>query len=326
MAASKPEILEVVRTTLALEADALAAAARAVDESYYAALSLIAESPGRVILTGVGKSGLIARKIAATLSSTGTPATFLHPSDAMHGDLGVMGSGDVLIAIGKSGESDELVHLLPAAKRLGAKIVGITNVRNSTLARESDVCLCVPVEKEACPLDLAPTVSTTLALAQGDALAVALMKMKNFRSEDFARYHPGGKLGKRLLLKVTDLMIPRTKCPVLDPRAAKIEDVIAALTQYGLGIVLFSESGDALYGVLTDGDIRRLLSTHRGKIFDLKLSEVVNRKALTIGADLMAVEALKFMEERPKPLNVVPIVGDGKIAGIVRLHELLSVS
>lgn len=327
----RDEILATVRDTLALEAKTLADSAKRVEgadgEAYFRALTLIASSSGRVVLTGVGKSGLIARKIAATMSSTGTPATFLHPADALHGDLGVMSGDDVLIALGKSGESDELVHLIKAVRAMGARIIALTNVAGSTLAREADVSICVPLTKEACPLDLAPTASTTLALAQGDALAMALMKLKDFKSEDFARYHPGGRLGKRLLLRVTDLMIERAKCPVLHPARASVEDVITALGEFGLGIVLFSQDGRTLDGVLTDGDIRRLLARYRSKIFEQKVVDVLIRQPLTVSHDQMAVAALKFMEDRPKPLNVVPIVGPGReIRGIVRLHELLSVS
>lgn len=325
---NRDQVLESVREVFRLESEGLSAAASVIGESYFQALSLIAESPGKVVTTGVGKSGLIARKIAATMSSTGTPAVFLHPSDAVHGDLGLVSPTDVVLALGKSGDSDELVKLLPAVRRIGAKIVAITANPDSALARAADVVIETPIRKEACPLDLAPTVSTTVALAVGDALAVTLMKMKDFRSEDFARYHPGGKLGKRLLLKVSDLMIPVGRCPVLDPAQATFEDVIASLSRFGLGIVLLSrDNGQTLAGILTDGDIRRLLSQHRAQVFELKIVQVMNPKPLTIPAAFMAVEALRFMEDRPKPLNVVPVLEEsGQVAGILRLHELLSVS
>ncbi|MCB0417801.1 MAG: KpsF/GutQ family sugar-phosphate isomerase [Bdellovibrionales bacterium] len=322
----KTELLESLRSVISLEAYALAQLTNQVDESFFEAIRLLAECRGKVILTGVGKSGIIARKIAATMSSTGTTATFLHPSDGMHGDLGVLSEDDVVIALGKSGESEELVKLLPAFKRLGAKIISITSRRDSTLGRESDVTLFAPVEREACPLDLAPTVSTTVALAIGDALAITLMKVKDFRSEDFAKYHPGGKLGKRLLLNVADLMIRRENCLVLNPNGASFEDTILGLGESGLGIVLFSVDANTLYGVVTDGDVRRLVTKHKAEAFNLLMTEVINRKPITIPSHWMAVDALKFMEDHKPPLNVLPIVDDGKLVGVVRLHELLSVS
>lgn len=322
----KKEVLDHVRQVIQLEADGLTAMADAVDESFCEALKLIHSSRGKVVLTGVGKSGLIARKIAATMSSTGTTATFLHPSDGMHGDLGVLSAGDVVIAFGKSGESEELVRLIPALKRLDVKLIAVTSRRDSTLAKEASVVLHTPVEREACPLDLAPTVSTTVALAVGDALAVTLMKMKDFKSEDFARYHPGGKLGKRLWLKVADVMIPADKCAVLDLNSSTLENTIVALSEYGQGIVLFTDEKKDLAGIITDGDIRRLLNAHRAKIFELELKDILNKKPIVIAPDLMAVQALKLMEERQKPLNVVPVAIGGKLEGVVRLHELLSVS
>jgi arabinose-5-phosphate isomerase len=216
-----------------------------------------------------------------------------------------------------------LLRILPAIKKIGAKIVALTAQEASTLAAEADIVLHIPIEKEACPLDLAPTVSTTVALAIGDALAIVLMTMKNFQSEDFARYHPGGKLGKRLLRKISDVMVPRKKCPVLSPETAVVQDVILSLCESGLGAVLFSNADDRLEGILTDGDIRRLLNEHRSAIFDLNLQQVINRNPLTLGPELKAVEALRFMEARPKPLNLVPVTQEGKILGIVRIHDLL---
>jgi arabinose-5-phosphate isomerase len=319
------ELLNAVREVIELEATALSGLVGTIDGSFVSALQLMHACAGKIVLTGVGKSGLIAKKIAATLTSTGTMATFLHPADGMHGDLGLVGPNDVVVAIGKSGESEELTALLPAVKRIGAKIVAITARVDSSLGKSADVTLVTPVEKEACPLNLAPTVSTTLALAVGDALAVALMKMKDFRSEDFARYHPGGKLGKRLLLHVADLMIPLSRCAVLDASRAKMEDVVMALTEFGLGVVLFMKE-DSLEGILTDGDIRRLLQVHRTDLFDVPLSEIINFSPLTISSEILAVEALKFMEDRKRPLNVVPAVRDGKVVGVVRLHELFAVS
>lgn len=322
----KEDLLKNIQEVIQLEADALKTMADSVGDSFLEAILLLKATKGKIVFTGVGKSGLIARKIAATMSSTGTVATFLHPSDGMHGDLGMLTAEDVVVAIGKSGESEELTNLIPAIKRLKAKIIAITSKRESTLAQQADIVLHTPVEKEACPLDLAPTVSTTVALAVGDALAVTLMKMKNFQHEDFAKYHPGGKLGKRLSLRVSDLMIPKEKCPILSLENATIEQSIADLGTYGLGILVFCEKAPKLTGILTDGDIRRLLNRHKSEIFNLKLEEVINPKPVTIDPELMAVKALELMETHKPPLNVVPVTKHGEVVGVLRLHELLSVS
>ncbi len=322
----KREILRNIQEVVSLEAEALKTMAESVGEPFFEAISLFMSIKGKIVFTGVGKSGLIARKIAATMSSTGTLATFLHPSDGMHGDLGMLTADDVVVAIGKSGESEELTNLLPAIKRLNAKIIAITSRKDSTLAREADIILHTPVVKEACPLDLAPTVSTTVALAIGDALAVTLMKMKNFQSEDFAKYHPGGKLGKRLSLRVADLMITKDRCPILSLEKTSIEQSIADLGTFGLGILLFYSKKYQLTGILTDGDIRRLLNRYKSEIFNLKLEEVINRNPITIPPDMMAVKALELMETHRPPLNVVPVVSHNEIVGVLRLHELFSVS
>lgn len=322
----KTEILQSIREVVCLEADALKSMAGSIGDTFFEAICLLMSAKGKIVFTGVGKSGLIARKIAATMSSTGTVATFLHPSDGMHGDLGMLTADDVVVALGKSGESEELTSLIPALKRLNTKIIAITSKLESTLAKEADVVLHAPVAKEACPLDLAPTTSTTVALAIGDALAVTLMKMKNFKSEDFAKNHPGGRLGKRLSLKVSDLMIPAERCPVFSLEKSSIEQAIADLGTYGLGILLFCEKAPILSGILTDGDIRRLLNKHKSKIFSLKIEDVINRNPITISPNMMAVDALELMESHRPPLNVVPVISEGKILGVVRLHELLSVS
>lgn len=314
-----------VRVVLRTEAEALLQMEAGVDGAFVDALRLLGSAKGKVVLTGVGKSGLIARKIAATLSSTGTVATFLHPSDGLHGDLGVVGRDDVVLAISKSGESDEIGKLMPAIKRLGVKLVAITSREDSQLAQGADVALVMPDFKEACPMDLAPTTSTTVALAIGDALAVTLMKVKGFKAEDFALYHPGGKLGKRLLLRVSDLMIPLEKSPVLHLNSATMQDAIFALSKYGLGIVIFCEAGE-VQAILTDGDIRRLLNQHGERFFGLPLADLVNRTPITLAPEVKAVEALRFMEDRERPLNVLPIVVDGRLVGVLRLHELLSVA
>ncbi len=320
------EILTLVRTVIQEEANALNHIKTFVNEDYLKAIELIQKTKGKVIVTGMGKSGHVARKIASTMSSTGTLAVFMHSAEAQHGDLGMVSAGDVVIAISKSGESEELTSILPSFKKIGTSIIAITAERGSTLAKNADAVLYCGVAKEACVLDLAPTSSTTAALTIGDALAIALMKLKDFKQEDFALYHPGGKLGRRLLLKVSDLMVPLSECPILDAAKAKIEEVISLLGSSGLGIVLFSKDSVTLDGIITDGDVRRLLNHHKAKIFDLKVSDLVNRSPTYIDADLRAVDALKVMESRPRPLNVVPVMSGVSLKGLVRLHDLLKVS
>ena len=319
-------VLKQLKNVLREEADAIYHVMNHVDASYLTAIKMLVEAKGKVVVTGMGKSGLIAQKIAATMSSTGTFAIFLHPAEGMHGDLGMVAAEDVVIAIGKSGESDELISLLPVLKKIGAKIIAITGNKKSTLAENSDVVLHCGIEKEACPHNLAPTSSTTVALAIGDALSVTLMKLKNFQPEDFALYHPGGRLGRRLLLGVADIMIPVKKCSVLNADSATIDEIIIELSRSGLGIVLFSRDGTQLDGIMTDGDIRRILQQYKAQLFQLDIKTMITANPITIEKNLMAVDALSLMENRERPLNVVPVLDGKKIVGIVRLHELLRVS
>ncbi len=324
--ASEPEaVLNQLKEILREEADAIYDILGHVDKSYLHAVEMLHQCRGKVVVTGIGKSGLIARKIAATMSSTGTLAVFLHPAEGMHGDLGMVAPEDIIIAIGKSGESDELTGILPALKKIGAKIIAITGNLKSTLALNADVVLYGGVEREACPHNLAPTSSTTVALAIGDALAITLMKLKNFQPEDFAVYHPGGRLGKRLLLRVRDIMVRREKCPILDLATATMQEVIIGLSRYGLGIVLFSKDGHRLEGIMTDGDVRRTLQKYPSDFFQLDVTKVITKDPITIQQDLMAVDALAMMEKRDRPLNVAPVLDGEQLAGIVRLHELLQV-
>lgn len=319
-------VLDIVRDTIEREAAALVAIAERVDENYERAVQAIRDAEGKVVLTGMGKSGLIARKIAATMASTGTLAVFLHPAEAAHGDLGILRKGDVLIALGKSGESDELNTILPVVRRIGATIVAITGNLDSTLARNADIVLFGGVAEEACPHDLAPTASTTVALAIGDALAMALMTVNEFRPNDFALFHPGGRLGRRLLLAVSDVMIPYKECPVLDPSQASMKDVLVALSGFGLGVVLFAEKQQDVVGILTDGDVRRMLEKFGKDVFSVDLKNAINRKFEGIQQDWLAVEALRFMEDRSRPLNVTPVFEHDVCLGVIRLHDLLRVA
>ncbi|MCS6985085.1 MAG: KpsF/GutQ family sugar-phosphate isomerase [Leptospiraceae bacterium] len=319
-------VLETFMGTVDMEIRALEKVKESIGPPYELAVRKILDSKGKVITTGIGKSGHIARKIAATLSSTGTPAVFLHPAEALHGDLGLAQKEDVVLAISKSGESEELNETVFALKKQGLYIMALTAREKSTLADLCDLLLYTPIEREACPLDLAPTSSTTVALVLGDALAMTLMKLRNFQSEDFARNHPAGSLGRRLLYRVEDVMIASPKCPILRPEHSRFVDVLSALSTYGLGIVLFSQDGEHLAGILTDGDIRRLVEKYGRDVFEVEIPAVMNKNFLYTTVGERAIDVLQFMEKREKPLNVLPVLNqDKRFMGLVRLHELVRI-
>jgi len=312
-----------MKSVVQAEKDALEGLLAQMDDSYADAVNLILNSKGKVIVTGIGKSGQIAHKVAATLNSVGTFSVFLHPVEALHGDLGIVTPEDVVIAFGKSGESDELLTLLPFLRRVGAKVIAVTAKKDSSLAKNADLVLYAEVRKEAPPLDLVPTASTSVAMAIGDALALTVMKAKGFKQDDFAFYHPGGALGRRLQLKLKDILISKDQCPILNPKNTTLDQIVLALGKYSLGIVLFSSDGKNLDGIITDGDIRRLLDQHKDQIFQIKIEEKINRTPMSIQENCSAAEALSFMEGREKPLNVVPVLRGKEIVGIIRLHEML---
>jgi arabinose-5-phosphate isomerase len=287
------------------------------------AIELILSCEGKVVMTGIGKSGIVAQKIAATLASTGTSSFFLHPAEALHGDLGMVSLGDVVVAIGKSGESVELNDLIPGLKRIGAKLVAITTNLQSTLARNSDVVIQLPQADEACPHNLAPTSSTTMSMVIGDAIAIAAMELRGFQPEDFAAFHPGGKLGRRLLTKVSDLMIQRDACGILPSRGTCMKDVLSTLTDFGIGIVVFEDDAASFCGIITDGDIRRLIQQFGNRFFDVPVAEIINRQPVHVASNILAVQALEIMESRTKPLNVLPVIEDGKLVGVLRNHEVI---
>lgn len=293
-----------------------------LDPNVEKAIRLIFSSPGKVIVTGVGKSGDVGKKIASTLSSTGTPAYFMHPSDAAHGDAGILAPSDVVIAIGKSGESEELLNLLPTIKSIGAKLVGLTANPQSRLALDCDIVVLTPVLKEACPLELAPTSSTTIALMLGDAIAMALMEMRNFQKEDFALYHPAGRLGKRLSLKVDDVMRKGDQLASIGPEAS-FDEVLSEITTKLVGATGVVDSEGTLKGFITDYDIRKLLKEGKfGK--DSKAKDMMNIKPIVFESGIMAYDVLQAMERREKPISVAPIVSkQGKLLGIVSIHDLL---
>jgi arabinose-5-phosphate isomerase len=278
---------------------------------------------GKVILMGVGKSGLIANKIAATMVSTGTPAVFLHGSEGMHGDIGIVANNDIVIAVGKSGESEELLALLPFIRKIGARIISITAKAESTLARGSDIVLITPIEEEACPLNMAPTCSTTAALVLGDAMAMALMKLRNFQPDDFALFHPGGQLGKRLLLTVGDCMRGDEANPVVD-LLQSIQAMLCEMTSKRAGAVSVIDDQERLLGLITDFDIRCALENGQD-LFALTIAEVMNAKPSWVYADEKAIDTLELMEKREKPISVLPVLDrQEKVVGMIHLHDLLS--
>lgn len=317
---SAQEALASVRRTLELEARALAATRKAAGPAYAKAVALMAACKGKVIVTGVGKSGHIAVKIAATLSSTGTPALHLHPAEALHGDVGLVEKRDLVLAIGKSGESAELNTLLPALRRLGVKLVAITATPSSTLGKAAAVVLHTPVSREACPLDLAPTASTTAALAVGDALAVALMERRGFTKERFALNHPAGQLGKRLTLRVRDVMRGGKELPSVREDAS-MRQLIAEMTAQHAGAAVVVDGKGRFKGLITDADLRAAME--KGGLEGRVARDVMNPRATTILADRLAMEAVEVMTDRPRPFNVLPVVDKkGKAVGLVQIHDV----
>ena len=311
-------IVELGRRVIRLERAALEQIECRLDGSFARAVEMIATAGGRVILAGVGKSGLVARKIAATFTSTGTPATFLHPVEGIHGDLGIVGPSDIAILLSKSGETSELFPLLEQLRRLGVQIIAITGARDSTLGKHSDVVLDTFVDEEACPFDLAPTSSTTAALAMGDALAVTLIERKGFRPEDFARLHPGGSLGKRLLTRVRDVMVTEL-LPTLTP-GATMRDAVVLLAERR-GTVAIVDSERHVLGVVTAGDLTRLMERERD-IFTVKVEEVMNRTPKLAGMDELG-SAVVFRMERFKVM-AMPVLDDNqRMVGMIHLHDLM---
>ncbi len=318
---SPERALELGRQTLSIEAAAVDALKSRINDDFSRAVALILHSKGRLIVSGMGKSGHIARKIAATMASTGTPAYFVHPAEASHGDLGMITRDDVLLALSNSGESGELLSILPALKRQGAGLIAMTGVPTSTLAREADIHLDAGVAQEACPHNLAPTASTTAALALGDALAVALLDARGFGPEDFARSHPGGSLGRRLLTHVRDVMRPAEKVPCV-PRETAITDAIIAMSRGGLGLVVIGDDTGKVLGIFTDGDLRRAFE----KRLDLqagRIADIMHPGPRTIAPERLAVEAVEMMERlRINALLVTDAAG--QLCGALNMHDLFS--
>jgi arabinose-5-phosphate isomerase len=308
----------LARRVLKIEADAILGLASSVDGAFERAVRLLLECRGRVILTGIGKSGIICQKIAATFRSTGTPAFFLHPAEAIHGDLGVLQSDDVIVALSYSGETEEILRLLETIKRLGARLIAITGDCQSTLGHAADVVISCRVSEEACPLNLVPTASTTAALALGDALAMTLLVAKGFKQEDFANIHPGGKLGKRLM-RVEQLMTGGEQAPIVRT-TTMMPDVIYEMSSKKLGMSCVVDEHDALVGIITDGDLRRHMMGATN-LLTRAAADIMTRNPITIGLDTLAAEALNILE-RHKITSLVVVNDARAVQGVVHLHDL----
>ena len=315
-----PRAAALAARTIEIEAQALLALAQRVDGGFIAALRAMLECRGRVIVMGMGKSGHVGRKIAATLASTGTPAFFVHPGEASHGDLGMVMPGDVVLAISNSGESDELAAILPAIRRIGVTLVAMTGGPDSTLARHADAVLNSAVDQEACPLNLAPTASTTAQMALGDALAVALLDARGFREEDFARSHPGGSLGRKLLMHVHDLMRSGDAVPRVSADAA-LPDMLREMSRKGLGFTAVVAADEQVLGIFTDGDLRRLIE--RGAdLLALRAGEVMHRSPKLVRADALAVEAAAVMEQH-RITSVLVVDAAQQLVGALNSNDLM---
>ena len=319
MGDSPADLKRAGANTIAIEAAAITELAGRIDDAFVAACQHMLACKGRIVVIGMGKSGHIGGKIAATLASTGSPAFFVHPGEASHGDLGMITPGDVVLALSNSGETSEIVTIVPLIKRMGVPLIGLTGRKNSSLANEADVNLDVSVAKEACPHDLAPTASTTVALVMGDALAIALLEARGFTAEDFAMSHPGGSLGRRLLLHVHDIMHRGDEVPTVTT-SARVRDALMEMTAKGLGMTAVVDTAGGAVGIFTDGDLRRCLDrgmdVHRSTV-----AEVMTPGGLRISPDRLAVEALNLMED--KKINALLVVDDDRLCGALNMHDLL---
>ena len=315
---SDQQIIETGKRVIREERNALKGTEEAIDENFSRAVKLILGIKGKVVVTGMGKSGLVGQKIAATLASTGTPAFFLHPGEAIHGDLGMISKEDAVLAISNSGETPELLAIIPTIKRWGNPVIAITNNPNSTLAKQSDIHLYLNVEKEACPLNLAPTSTSTATLALGDALAVALLELRGFSEEDFAQLHPGGSLGKKLM-RVSEIMHTGDELPIVYPDTP-LKETVLIMSEKGFGAALVVDKEGNLVGIITDGDLRRFLEAG-GSIDKCLTEKAMTKNPKYITKDKLVVEALELMERYN--ITVLPIVENGKPIGLIHLHDIL---
>jgi arabinose-5-phosphate isomerase len=313
-------VLSLARRVLAIEADAISRLAVRLGDAFVAAVALILECRGRVVVSGIGKSGHIARKLAATLASTGTPAFFVHPAEASHGDLGMITADDVVVMLSNSGETDELMLLTPHLKRQGAKIVALTGNEQSSLAQAADVHLDAAVDSEACPLGLAPTASTTATLALGDAIALALLDARGFSVEDFARSHPGGPLGRRLLTRVRDVMVTGAKLPIVGSDAT-LEAAIVEMSGKGMGMTAVVDDAGRVSGIFTDGDLRRCLAGGPD-VSSTRVADVMTRTPRTIDPDRLAIDCVELMETVPKVMVLLVADDEKRLVGALHMHDL----
>jgi len=320
LAVDPARALALARDVLATEAAAITALSARLGEPFVAALELILHCRGRIVVLGIGKSGHIGRKLAATLASTGTPAFFVHPADASHGDLGMITPDDIVLMLSNSGETDELVALTPHLKREGARLIALTGNEQSSLAQAADVHLDAAVDVEACPLGLAPTASTTAALALGDALALALLDARGFSAEDFARSHPGGALGRRLLTRVSDVMRTGSALPV-SPMTATLADAIVEMSRKGMGMTAIVDAHGRVVGIFTDGDLRRSLDRIRD-VSAIKVGDVMTKTPRMIDADRLAVDCVDTMEAAPKVSQLLVVDAERRLVGALHLHDL----
>lgn len=313
-------ILERARQVLRVEADAVAALIPRLGEDFTRAVEILYECQGRVVLTGMGKSGFIAKKIAATLTSTGTPAFYLHPAEGVHGDLGMIVRGDVVIAVSNSGNTTEITEILPALKRFGVKLIALVGNAQSALAKESDVALDVSVDEEACSLNLTPTASTTAALAMGDAVAVALFEKRGFKAEDFANIHPGGRLGRRLIVRVRDLMRAGSEMPIVS-EVMLMRDAILEISSKRLGMTIVVDGERRLVGIVTDGDLRRGLEKH-SNLLEQQVKDCMTQSPKTIDRQELAARAVQVMEHY-KITSLLIVDPAGRPDGVIHLHDIL---
>lgn len=321
MTQNTENIIEIAKKVLEIEAHAVLALTEKLNKDFEKAVEAIFKSRGRVVVTGMGKSGLVGKKIAATLASTGTPAFFLHPAEAIHGDLGMVTSDDVVIAISNSGDTEEIVLLMPFLKRFNVTLISMTGNPASVLSREADLNIDVSVREEACPLGIVPTASTAAAMAMGDALAVALLQKRGFREEDFALFHPGGSLGKKLFIKVKDLMHSGDALPVVSPDMS-MTDAVMVISSKRLGMTTVAGRDNKLLGILTDGDIRRGIQKGGKAFFDMKAGDVMSRDPKTISEEELAAKALSIMESH-SITSLVVSDEEGRPKGIIHLHDIL---
>ncbi|MBF5040618.1 MULTISPECIES: KpsF/GutQ family sugar-phosphate isomerase [unclassified Methylophilus] len=315
-----PDIVSRARGVLLHEADEIRHLADRIGSAFEAAVHMLLACKGRVVVTGMGKSGHIGGKIAATLASTGTPAFFMHPAEASHGDLGMITAEDVVIALSNSGESDEIINILPAIRRIGARVLSITGSEDSTLSRESEVHLSAAVSHEACPLGLAPTASTTAALALGDALALCVLDLREFTAEDFARSHPGGSLGRRLLVRIRDVMRTGEAVPQIDQHAS-IQEAITQISLKGMGFTAIVDHAQRPIGIFTDGDLRRLFMQGKNNP-QASIDTVMNKQPYLLETNQMAVEAVNMMEQH-KINGFLAVDAQGQLVGAFNMHDLL---